>query len=68
MAPLPETFREELRKLSFLSTGESSPNPPVSCIITDVENSKILAKGRTSPIGGPHAERNAYYEFSYNFV
>ncbi|EMY77169.1 cytidine and deoxycytidylate deaminase zinc-binding region [Leptospira weilii serovar Ranarum str. ICFT] len=63
MAPLPETFREELRKLSFLSTGESSPNPPVSCIITDVENSKILAKGRTSPIGGPHAERNAYYEF-----
>ncbi|WP_061249319.1 bifunctional diaminohydroxyphosphoribosylaminopyrimidine deaminase/5-amino-6-(5-phosphoribosylamino)uracil reductase RibD [Leptospira alstonii] len=63
MALLPETFREELRKLSFLSTGESSPNPPVSCLITDVENVRILAKGRTSPTGGPHAERNAYYEF-----
>ncbi|WP_078125278.1 bifunctional diaminohydroxyphosphoribosylaminopyrimidine deaminase/5-amino-6-(5-phosphoribosylamino)uracil reductase RibD [Leptospira alexanderi] len=66
MTPLPEKFREELRKLSFLSTGESSPNPPVSCLITDVDNTRILAKGRTSPTGGPHAERNAYYEFVKN--
>ncbi|EKR93279.1 cytidine and deoxycytidylate deaminase zinc-binding region [Leptospira santarosai str. CBC379] len=66
MTPLPEKFREELRKLSFLSTGESSPNPPVSCLISDVENTRILAKGRTSPTGGPHAERNAYDEFLKN--
>ncbi|WP_061221628.1 bifunctional diaminohydroxyphosphoribosylaminopyrimidine deaminase/5-amino-6-(5-phosphoribosylamino)uracil reductase RibD [Leptospira borgpetersenii] len=66
MTLLPEEFREELRKLSFLSTGESSPNPPVSCLITDVDNARILAKGRTSPTGGPHAERNAYYEFVKN--
>ncbi|WP_061231043.1 bifunctional diaminohydroxyphosphoribosylaminopyrimidine deaminase/5-amino-6-(5-phosphoribosylamino)uracil reductase RibD [Leptospira weilii] len=66
MTPLPEKFREELRKLSFLSTGESSPNPPVSCLITDIDNTRILAKGRTSPTGGPHAERNAYYEFVKN--
>ncbi|EMG01218.1 cytidine and deoxycytidylate deaminase zinc-binding region [Leptospira borgpetersenii str. 200701203] len=66
MTLLPEEFREELRKLSFLSTGESSPNPPVSCLITNVDNTRILAKGRTSPTGGPHAERNAYYEFVKN--
>lgn len=66
MTSLPEKFREELRKLSFLSMGESSPNPPVSCLITDVENKRIFAKGRTSPTGGPHAERNAYYEFINN--
>ncbi|MCH1912210.1 bifunctional diaminohydroxyphosphoribosylaminopyrimidine deaminase/5-amino-6-(5-phosphoribosylamino)uracil reductase [Leptospira noguchii] len=66
MTSLPEKFREELRKLSFLSMGESSPNPPVSCLITDVENKRIFAKGRTSPTGGPHAERNAYYEFVKN--
>ncbi|TGK24398.1 bifunctional diaminohydroxyphosphoribosylaminopyrimidine deaminase/5-amino-6-(5-phosphoribosylamino)uracil reductase [Leptospira yasudae] len=66
MTFLPENIREEMRKLSFLSTGESSPNPPVSCIITDIENKKILAKGRTSPTGGPHAERNAYSEFVKN--
>ncbi|MBM9576016.1 bifunctional diaminohydroxyphosphoribosylaminopyrimidine deaminase/5-amino-6-(5-phosphoribosylamino)uracil reductase [Leptospira sp. 201903070] len=66
MSLLPESFREELRKLAFLSTGESSPNPPVSCLITNVENTKIFAQGRTSPTGGPHAERNAYSEFLKN--
>ncbi|RHX85635.1 bifunctional diaminohydroxyphosphoribosylaminopyrimidine deaminase/5-amino-6-(5-phosphoribosylamino)uracil reductase RibD [Leptospira stimsonii] len=66
MSSLPESFREELRKLAFLSTGESSPNPPVSCLITNVENTKIFAQGRTSPTGGPHAERNAYSEFLKN--
>ncbi|MBM9500182.1 dihydrofolate reductase family protein [Leptospira sp. 201903071] len=66
MSLLPESFREELRKLAFLSTGESSPNPPVSCLITNRDNTKILAQGRTSPTGGPHAERNAYSEFLKN--
>ncbi|TGL68157.1 bifunctional diaminohydroxyphosphoribosylaminopyrimidine deaminase/5-amino-6-(5-phosphoribosylamino)uracil reductase RibD [Leptospira kmetyi] len=63
MILLPETFREEMRKLSFVSTGETSPNPPVSCLITDVQNQEILSYGRTSPAGGPHAERNAYDQF-----
>lgn len=66
MSLLPESFREELCKLAFLSTGESSPNPPVSCLITNSDNTKILAQGRTSPTGGPHAERNAYSEFLKN--
>lgn len=66
MSLLPETLREEMRKLSFLSTGETSPNPPVSCLITDIENKQILSYGRTSPVGGPHAERNAYNEFVKN--
>ncbi|TGK31046.1 bifunctional diaminohydroxyphosphoribosylaminopyrimidine deaminase/5-amino-6-(5-phosphoribosylamino)uracil reductase [Leptospira gomenensis] len=64
MSILPEVFREELRKLAFLSTGESSPNPPVACILTDPDNARILAKGRTSPTGGAHAEKNAYSVFS----
>ncbi|PJZ58015.1 bifunctional diaminohydroxyphosphoribosylaminopyrimidine deaminase/5-amino-6-(5-phosphoribosylamino)uracil reductase RibD [Leptospira barantonii] len=66
MTFLPETFREEMRKLSFLSTGETSPNPPVSCLITDIHNRQILAYGKTSPTGGPHAERNAYDQFVKN--
>ncbi|TGM60891.1 bifunctional diaminohydroxyphosphoribosylaminopyrimidine deaminase/5-amino-6-(5-phosphoribosylamino)uracil reductase RibD [Leptospira adleri] len=66
MSLLPESFREELCKLAFLSTGESSPNPPVSCLITNADNTKILAQGRTSPTGGSHAERNAYSEFLKN--
>ncbi|PKA04557.1 bifunctional diaminohydroxyphosphoribosylaminopyrimidine deaminase/5-amino-6-(5-phosphoribosylamino)uracil reductase, partial [Leptospira ellisii] len=64
MSLLPEVFREELCRLAFLSMGESSPNPPVACILTDPDNSRILAKGRTSPAGGAHAERNAYSVFS----
>ncbi|XDD51424.1 bifunctional diaminohydroxyphosphoribosylaminopyrimidine deaminase/5-amino-6-(5-phosphoribosylamino)uracil reductase [Leptospira sp. WS92.C1] len=66
MPVLPETFREELYRLAFLSTGESSPNPPVSCLITDPDNTVIFAKGRTSPTGEPHAEKNAYSEFIKN--
>ncbi|EQA36751.1 cytidine and deoxycytidylate deaminase zinc-binding region [Leptospira inadai serovar Lyme str. 10] len=57
---LPKEIREELLRLSFLSTGYSSPNPPVACVITDAFTDKILATGRTQIIGGNHAEREAY--------
>ncbi|PJZ70359.1 bifunctional diaminohydroxyphosphoribosylaminopyrimidine deaminase/5-amino-6-(5-phosphoribosylamino)uracil reductase [Leptospira perolatii] len=64
---LPTIVREELLRLSFLSTGFTTPNPPVACVITDTSNSKILALGRTQIAGGNHAEREAYLEFRSKF-
>ncbi|EPG74871.1 cytidine and deoxycytidylate deaminase zinc-binding region [Leptospira fainei serovar Hurstbridge str. BUT 6] len=57
---LPKEIREELLRLSFLSIGYSSPNPPVACVLTEVSTGKILATGRTQVTGGNHAERAAY--------
>lgn len=53
------TILTELIRLSVLATGLSSPNPPVACVITDL-NGHILTSGHTSAVGGYHAERNAY--------
>ena len=39
------------------SLGSSGKNPPVGCVI--VQNEVIIAKGRTSSSGRPHAEENA---------
>ncbi|MCB1189354.1 MAG: bifunctional diaminohydroxyphosphoribosylaminopyrimidine deaminase/5-amino-6-(5-phosphoribosylamino)uracil reductase RibD [Leptospiraceae bacterium] len=52
-----------LTRLSFLSMGYSSPNPPVACVITDL-NGNVLSKGFTQKTGENHAEREAYRNFS----
>lgn len=49
----------ELKKLSFLASSYSSPNPPVACIITDI-NYQVLSTGYTQKVGQNHAEREAY--------
>jgi diaminohydroxyphosphoribosylaminopyrimidine deaminase/5-amino-6-(5-phosphoribosylamino)uracil reductase len=45
-------------RLAEQALGDTSPNPPVGCVIMDVE-SRIVGEGFTSPPGGPHAEVNA---------
>ena len=42
---------------AFRSKGASGKNPPVGCVI--VQNDIIVARGRTSLLGRPHAEENA---------
>ena len=42
---------------AFRSKGASGKNPPVGCVI--VQNNIIIARGRTSMTGRPHAEENA---------
>ena len=42
---------------AFRSIGASGKNPPVGCVI--VKNNLIIARGRTSLSGRPHAEENA---------
>jgi diaminohydroxyphosphoribosylaminopyrimidine deaminase/5-amino-6-(5-phosphoribosylamino)uracil reductase len=48
-------------RLAQQALGSTSPNPPVGCVIMDVE-SRIVGEGFTSPPGGPHAEVNALRE------
>ena len=47
--------------LSAEGLGTTSPNPSVGCVILDVAG-RPVASGRTSPPGGPHAERVALRE------
>ncbi|TGK05286.1 bifunctional diaminohydroxyphosphoribosylaminopyrimidine deaminase/5-amino-6-(5-phosphoribosylamino)uracil reductase [Leptospira langatensis] len=58
--PLPDAIREELLRLSFVSTGYSSPNPPVACVLEDANTGEILSSASTRIYGGNHAEREAY--------
>ncbi len=46
--------------------GYSSPNPPVACVITDLDGN-ILSEGHTQRIGENHAEREAYENFALKF-
>ncbi|MEI1278965.1 dihydrofolate reductase family protein [Leptospira venezuelensis] len=57
---LPEKIREELTRYSFISTGYSSPNPPVACVLEDANTGEILASASTQKTGKNHAEREAY--------
>jgi diaminohydroxyphosphoribosylaminopyrimidine deaminase/5-amino-6-(5-phosphoribosylamino)uracil reductase len=57
---------ERLNKLSFLAMGYSTPNPPVACLITDLEGN-ILSEGFTQRAGENHAEREAYQSFALKF-
>ncbi len=57
---LPDSIREELYRLSFVSTGYSSPNPPVACILENANTGEILSAASTRQTGGNHAEREAY--------
>ena len=65
----PSNFSEILgllESLSFQAMGYSSPNPPVACVITDLEG-KILSTGFTQKVGENHAEREAYKSFAQKF-
>jgi len=65
----PSTFPlilEKLNRLSFQATGYSSPNPPVACVITDLEGN-ILSEGHTQRTGENHAEREAYQHFAQKY-
>jgi diaminohydroxyphosphoribosylaminopyrimidine deaminase/5-amino-6-(5-phosphoribosylamino)uracil reductase len=57
---------ETLKQLSFQAMGYSSPNPPVACVITDLDGN-ILSEGHTQRIGENHAEREAYNNFALKF-
>lgn len=57
---LPEKIREELIRYSFVSTGYSSPNPPVACILEDSKTKEILVSASTQKTGQNHAEREVY--------
>jgi pyrimidine deaminase RibD-like protein len=46
--------------------GFSSPNPPVACVITDL-NDNILSSAHTQKTGFNHAEREAYLKLGENF-
>ncbi|PJZ49847.1 bifunctional diaminohydroxyphosphoribosylaminopyrimidine deaminase/5-amino-6-(5-phosphoribosylamino)uracil reductase RibD [Leptospira saintgironsiae] len=59
-ALLPDSIREELTRYSFISTGYSSPNPPVACVLEDANTGEILASASTQKNGQNHAEREAY--------
>lgn len=52
-----ERFMLEALRESMRSVGHASPNPAVGCVV--VKNGVIIARGRTHPPGGPHAERDA---------
>lgn len=58
---LPDSIREELYRLSFASTGYSSPNPPVACILQNANTGEILSAASTRRTGENHAEREAYF-------
>lgn len=57
---LPDRIREELTRYSFVSTGYSSPNPPVACVLEDSNTGEILSSASTQKAGQNHAEREAY--------
>ncbi|PJZ76716.1 bifunctional diaminohydroxyphosphoribosylaminopyrimidine deaminase/5-amino-6-(5-phosphoribosylamino)uracil reductase RibD [Leptospira neocaledonica] len=57
---LPDPIREELIRYSFVSTGYSSPNPPVACVLENTITGEILASASTQKSGQNHAEREAY--------
>lgn len=64
-----ENFSEilnNLMRLSFKAMGFSSPNPPVACVITDL-NGKILVEAHTQRAGENHAEREAYRIFKEKY-
>ncbi|MEM7181251.1 MAG: bifunctional diaminohydroxyphosphoribosylaminopyrimidine deaminase/5-amino-6-(5-phosphoribosylamino)uracil reductase [Spirochaetota bacterium] len=58
-----QNILKHLVQLSFQATGLSSPNPPVACVITDLQG-KILSFAHTDRVGGLHAERRAYQNSS----
>lgn len=47
--------------------GYSSPNPPVACVITDL-NGNILSEGATRRSGANHAEREAYLKLGEKYT
>ncbi|WP_244288533.1 bifunctional diaminohydroxyphosphoribosylaminopyrimidine deaminase/5-amino-6-(5-phosphoribosylamino)uracil reductase RibD [Leptospira dzoumogneensis] len=49
-----------MTRYSFVSTGYSSPNPPVACVLEDANTGEILASASTQKTGQNHAEREAY--------
>ncbi|MCB1176484.1 MAG: hypothetical protein KDK36_02790 [Leptospiraceae bacterium] len=59
MKKVPKKILRRLKELSLLASGYSSPNPPVACIISDLEGN-ILSEGYTQKTGFNHAEREAY--------
>jgi diaminohydroxyphosphoribosylaminopyrimidine deaminase / 5-amino-6-(5-phosphoribosylamino)uracil reductase len=56
----------ELKINSLLAMGYSSPNPPVACVITDLDHN-ILCSAHTQKTGFNHAEREAYLKLGENF-
>ena len=61
-----EGILSELKINSLLAMGYSSPNPPVACVITDL-NDNILSSAHTQKTGFNHAEREAYLKLGDNF-
>ena len=61
-----EGIISELKINSLLAMGFSSPNPPVACVITDLNNN-ILSSAHTQKTGFNHAEREAYLKLGETF-
>lgn len=49
-----------------MGMGYSSPNPPVACTITDLDDN-ILSEAYTQKVGENHAEKEAYRKLGNNF-
>ena len=57
MSSVEEHFMRIALRLARRGFGTTSPNPTVGAVL--VKNGKIIGCGRTTPVGGPHAEIQA---------
>ena len=57
MSSVDEHFMRVALRLARRGYGTTSPNPTVGALL--VKNDKIIGRGRTAPVGGPHAEIQA---------
>jgi len=57
MSSVDEHFMRLALRLARRGYGTTSPNPTVGAVL--VKNGRIIGRGRTAPVGGPHAEIQA---------
>ena len=57
MSPVDEQFMRLALRLARRGHGTTSPNPTVGAVL--VKGGRIIGRGRTAPVGGPHAEIQA---------
>jgi diaminohydroxyphosphoribosylaminopyrimidine deaminase/5-amino-6-(5-phosphoribosylamino)uracil reductase len=57
MSSVDEHFMRLALRLARRGYGTTSPNPTVGALL--VKNGRIIGRGRTAPVGGPHAEIEA---------
>lgn len=58
-SPSDDFFLRRCVQLALKAAGQTRPNPPVGCVITDATGNRILGEGYHRRAGYPHAEVNA---------